>query len=153
LQCVAVCRSVSQCVAVCRSVSQCVAVCCSVLQCVAMCCSVLQCVAECVAVSCVLQCIASSTNYLRVCRERDRPWQTTPACIYPSKSPVSPPKCHVCDMIHSHMRATSSYEWGDQFIGVWPHSFADVCPSKYGVATVSRLLKIIGLFCRISSLL
>jgi len=32
-----------QCVAVCRSVSQCVAVCCSVLQCVAVCCSVLQC--------------------------------------------------------------------------------------------------------------
>jgi len=36
MQCVAVCRSVSQCVAVCRSVSQRVAVCCSVLQCVAV---------------------------------------------------------------------------------------------------------------------
>ena len=45
MQCVAVCRSVSQCVAVCCSVLQCVAVCCSVLQCVAVCCSVLQCVA------------------------------------------------------------------------------------------------------------
>jgi len=28
-----------------------------------------------------------------------------------------------------------------------------VAPSRYGVATISRLLKIIGLFCRISSLL
>jgi len=31
------------------------------------------------------------------------------------------------------------------------HSLADI--STYGVATISRLLKIIGLFCRISSLL
>ena len=80
LQCVAVCRNVSelqlvaeccvlhlacsstlyvlQCVAVCCSVLQCVAVCCSVLQCVAVCCSVSQC--EQVAVSCdVSQCVAA----------------------------------------------------------------------------------------------
>jgi len=62
LQCVAVCRSVSQCVAVCRSVSQCVAVCRSVLQCVAIRCNVLQCVAMCCN---VLQCVAMCCNSLQ----------------------------------------------------------------------------------------
>ena len=67
-----------QCVAVCRSVSQCVAVCCSVLQCVvdcvAVCCSLLQFVADCIAVRCrlcrsvlqiVLQCVTVCGSVLQ----------------------------------------------------------------------------------------
>jgi len=53
--CCSVCCSVLQCVAVCRSVSQCVAVCCSVLQCVTVCCSVSRYIAvRCIVLQCVI---------------------------------------------------------------------------------------------------
>jgi len=68
LQCVAVCRSVSQYVAVCCSVLQCAAVCCSVLQCVAVCRSLSQCVAVCRS---VLQCVAVCCSVPRVCRSHN----------------------------------------------------------------------------------
>jgi len=55
---------------------------------------------------------------------------------------------HVCDMTPSHV-------WHDIFIrATWLiHACGMIHSLCYGVATISRLLKIIGLFCRISSLL
>jgi len=123
---------------------QCVVVCCSVLQCVAVCCSVLQwhncadiqyaevhgsvavcgSVLQCVAVCCsLLQFVAVRCSYITV--------QTFNIlqCIvvYRSVLQCVAVCCSVCQCFYRY--------------------------PKYGVATISRLLKIIGLFCRISSLL
>jgi len=46
---------------------------------------------------------------------------------------------------------TLSDVWRDSFMYMHDHSFMYM--NDYGVATISRLLKILGLFCRISSLL
>ena len=127
LPCVAVCCSVLQCVAWCRRVLQRVAVCCSVLQCVAVCCSVLQCVAVCCS---VLQCLAaccSVLQYVPVCWAR-----LVCAGLFPQTSPT------MCGRFAERELHTEA---------LYKSS------THYGVASISRLLTIIGLFCRISSLL
>jgi len=129
LQCDAVCCSVLQCVAVCCSVMQCAAVCWEVLQCVAVCCSVLQCVAVCFS---TLQCAA-------VCHSV---WQ----CLFSDartsrySEDFSPP----LSLSLSHSLAISS---------AFSETSVRALLRSYGVSTISRLLKIIGLSCRISSLL
>jgi len=55
----------------------------------------------------------------------------------------------ICDVTHSRV-------WHDAFIRAMKHShawFIHAMTHSYGVTTICRLLKIIGLFCRISSLL
>ena len=113
-----------------RAQDLCVAVCCSVLQCVAVCCSVLQCGAVCCSVlQYVTVCCSVLQQYVAVC-------------------------CSVvqCGAVHSVC---------------WLHHAAPHCNTLqhtprynqqctviiYGVATVSRIDQIIGLFCRIASLL
>ena len=77
---------------------------------------------------------------------------------------------HMCDMTHSHLwhdsftcvkrlnhmcDMTLSYVWRDSSTrATWCFHMCDVThPYVYGVATMSRLLKMIGLFRRISSVL
>jgi len=130
LQCATLCCSVSQCVAVCCNLLQCVAVCCSVSQYVAVCCSVLQCAAvHCSALQCVAACCSALQFVVHI-------------AIVP-----------VRDMAHA-------YAWHDSWKCVtWLIHTTKQCvsnrgiPIQYGVATVSRIDKIVGLFCRISSLL
>ena len=126
LRCVAVCCSVLQCVAVCYSVLQCVAVCCRVLPCVAVCCSVLQCLAVCCS---VLRCDAHCSICLHYCN----------ICVHQKKEPYIPSK-----------RALYSFKKSPIFLQKEPYILPN---TPYGVATITRLLNIIGLFCRISSLL
>ena len=135
LQCVAVCYSVLHCVAetavrcselqfaaVCFSVLQCVSVCFSVLQCAAGCCSVLQCAA-------LRESRGTSpsggSGFLRVAVRRSV-LQCAAAC---------------CSVLQY------AAKWSRTFFACVYCVFAG-----YGVATISRLLKIIGLFCTISSL-
>jgi len=142
LQGVAGCCSVLQCVAVCCSVLQsescatllvsCVRrgrvreslwqVCCTMLQRVAGCCSVLQCVAVCCS---VLQCAAVCCSVL----------QCVAVCC--SKSHVqhclSPESAGVETQRQTQRQNVCLY----LYFGSW-----------YGVATISRLLKMIGLFCK-----
>ena len=120
--------SFHRCVAVCCSVLQ--FACCSMLQCVAVCCSVLQCVAvccsvlQCAAVCCsVLQCIAVGCSVLQ--------------CVAVCCSVL---QC-VAVCCRTHMRT-----WKLSFHKRGLHS------TQNRVATNSKLLKIMGLFCRISSL-
>ena len=104
---------------------QCVAVCCSVLQCIAVCCSVLQCVAVCCS---VFQCVAVCCSVL----------QCVPVCCSVSQCVAVWRTVLQCD--------------ADKFVSnsMPPRAAIAEC---YAVATVSRIDKIIGLFCRISSLL
>jgi len=141
---VAVCCSVLHCTAAaycnglpceaavrCHSVLQCVAVCCcSVLQCAAVCCSVLQCVAVCCS---VLQCVAVCCTVLR------QPYLHDVAARM-----LLHPLLHA--YIHTH-------PFTCMHICTRPYVYFNIHHSQYGVATISRLLKIVGLFCRISSLL
>ena len=133
-----ICATGPSCVAVCCSVLQCVSVCCSVLQCVetpavsgvALCCSVLQCSAVC-AVDC------SGLQWVAVCCSG---LQCVLQCVA------------VCSSMF-RMRS-----WSLSLSIVW---VSLVCAyvqcvgvlSVYGVAMISRLLKHIGLFCRIHYLL
>jgi len=144
LQCVAVCRSVLQCVAVCRSVLYLVAVCCSALHCIAVRCSVLQCAAVCCS---VLQCVAVSSLVCRILvvhkqiilkhyctlflRRRRGERDTTLTNTYHERE-TEPKRERVTEREDS---ARSVF---------WPHTEAGA-RSGYGVATISRLLKIIGL--------
>ena len=135
LQCIAVCCSLLQCIAVSCHISSltyqhvCVAVCCSVLQSVAVCCSVMSYqsidVSTCVCCS-LLQCIAVCGSALQ---------------------------CHVmsvhCSVTSYQLVSTCVYIHVLEGV-LDKHSSAR---RRYGVATMSRPLKIIGLFCRISSLL
>ena len=138
------CRSVLQCVAVCCSVLQGVAGCCRVLQNVAECCSVLQCVAVCY---CVLQCVAACCSVLQCVASRE-----TLCCLSkPSSLPHGRDNSHVAWLIHlrtfthltqrvhlgAFIRVTWHSEWGS-----WAGT------ETYGVAPTSRLLKIVGLFCK-----
>jgi len=155
VQCGAVCCSVLQCVAVCCSVLPCLVwamrrvactllhVWCSVLQCVAVCCSVLQCVAVCCSVelACTMLhvwCIWSShLTHLWMNHFMNKPgsfnslqytcvfWIRTLRCV-----------CWCPSVVHMKALHDSSLN-----------------ESCYGVATISRLLKMITLFCRTSSLL
>jgi len=120
LQCVAMC--IAMCVAVCVAV--CYNVCCSVLQCVlqcvAVCCSVLQCVLQCVAVCCsVLQCVL----------------QCVAMCVAVCCSVL---QCVAGDVAVAHARIS----WMNNVCNTYANGYG------YGEATISRLLKIIGLFCK-----
>jgi len=108
----------------CCSVLQCVAVCYSVLQCVAVYCSVLQCVAVCCS---VLQCVAVCCSVLQ--------------CVAACCSVLQCVKCFQTLPQFIPQRHRRSYKTHESQ-NLW-----------YGVATISRLLQIIGLFCRILSLL
>ena len=153
LQCVAVCYCVLQCVAVCCSALQCVAVCCSVLQCVAVCCSALQsgagksktgslpsllvfllsvyteiCIRKTGAkkgsrrLCNALQFIATHSNTLHRTASHCNTLQHTAT------------HCNTLQHTATHCRAASPPPLGTK--------------RSYGVATISRLLKIIGLFCK-----
>ena len=104
------------------SVLQCVAVCYSVLQCVTVRCSVLQCVAVCCSVS---QCFFMAQPSAGDCCEGgDRLWMS-----------------HGTHVNHSW----NTYEWVMSHIWM---SHATHVNESYGVATMSRRLKIISLFCK-----
>ena len=135
LQCVAVCCSVLQCVAVCGSVSPLhtkhaaihtiSAVCCSVLQCVAACCrctlnlQIFIQFLQCVAVCCsVLQCVAA-------CRRRTLNLQIFVQFPWVNRG-----------MFISNMN------WLEY------QSQRHRSYNYYGVATISNMLKNIGLFCK-----
>jgi len=95
------------------------------LQCVAGCCRVLQCVAVwCSVVQCVAVCCS--------------PLQCVAVC---------------CSLLQSVAVCCSLLQGGAEWS--WVARCVAVCSSmgQYGVATVSRIDKIIGLFCRIFSLL
>jgi len=119
------CGSVLQCVAVCCSV--CVAVCCSVLQ--SVCCSVWQCVgASMYTLWRLRQTSATSAKYI----------QTYTCAVYIDHGALDrrpQPHTHTHTHTHTNIRTKSTG------------------PTTYGVATISRLLEFIGLFCRIQSLL
>jgi len=160
--CVAVCHSVLQCVAVCCSVLQIRRPCTSdvsydiplwapgcVLQCVAVCCSVLQCVAVCCRYEdhipglykwrlkgktvswSVLECVGVCWSVLRVL-------QCVAVCCIVLQCVA------VCCSVLQCVAVCCRYEG---HVPVTSHMIY-----RYRVATISRLLKIIGLFCRISSL-
>ena len=151
LQCVAVCCSVLQCVAACCSVLQCVAVCCSVLQCVAVRCSMLQCVAVCCSVSQYV------TPRIPAC-----PWNLHDSlCI-----------CTLCCSVLQLCSSVLQYAALCGYAYILQHTTIDIQGSfpglvgpfranrkissvgtTYGVATISRLLKIISLFAKYMSLL
>jgi len=140
--CVAVCCSVLQCAAVCCSVLQCVAVrcsvCCSVLQCFAVCCSVLQCLAVCCS---VLQCVAVCCSVL----------QCVTVCCSGLQCAAMCCSVHTRTHTHTHTPIHTYTKTCSRAICCVRGSLCEVL--RYGVATISRHLKIIGLFCRISSLL
>jgi len=62
----------------------------------------------------------------------------------------------LCDVTHIHVRHDSTHSWiscAMSHTHTWMRNVINGPTTCYGVAKVSRLLKIIGLFCRISSLL
>jgi len=155
-----VCCSVLQCVAVSCSVLQCIGetalkkwkpptVRCSVLQCVAVCCSELQCVGGfhvCTAACCsVFQCVTVCSKH-RNRQVRLVVYNSVLQCV--AMDWRFPCLCYnmlqyvavCCGALITWKSPTASpiTSWANQ---------------EYGVATISRLLKILGLFCRISSLL
>jgi len=139
---------------------QCVAVCCSVLgwymsliagascthhivlQCVAVCCSVLQCIA----VRCgVLQCV----GLIHVCHHSAR-------ALGPLTSSPPPPlsflshwgTCACCSMLRCVAVCRSVLQCVAVCCDDDSGSRCSASGGEYGVATISRLLKIIGLFCK-----
>ena len=121
-------------------VSAFVAECCSVLQCVAVYRSVLHCVV--VFCSVVLGCAVERVE-MSVCFTM---------CVAVCRAECSLTTIHGTHLIHCHMIYTHT----DNTLpcGIQTHRHTDTQTIHcYGVATISRLLKIIGLFCRISSLL
>jgi len=150
LQCIAVCCSALQCVAVCCSMWQCVAVCCSVSRCVAVCCNMLQCVAVCRRVlQSVLLCLtAVESNYLA---HTAQPLAPTAAYLYMWHDPRTE-HTYICDVTH-WLSIPIHVTWLIYTCDIGTHSCIPTCVGRrpYGVATISRLLKITGLFCRISS--
>jgi len=174
LLCVAECYGVLRCVAVCCSVLQCVdvalgwcyiwvyfwgavccvAACCSVLQCVAVCCSVLQRVVMCwfrrysisplslrsrcrvlqrvVACCSVLQRVAASCSVL----------QHVAMCC----GVLNPPSSYL--FLICLDRNTSVILISLSYYMYVPSPSANLSLSPYGVASMTRLLKMIGLFCK-----
>ena len=153
------------CVAVCCSVLQCGSVCCSVLQCVAVWCSVLQCVAASVQVS--VPVYVATVAQMNVTLHISGSHVTQINESYNTHECV---KSHawmyhwtrMCDMTHwdmthwdmTHWDMTHSWMYHStqtNRIGHVSLSFSAYvmwCRSSHGVATISRLLKIIGLFCK-----
>ena len=162
LQCITACCSVLQCVAVCCSMLQRVAVCCSVLQCVAVCCSVLQCVAH--LRSAVRACVLSHST-----RTHRREHTSSRAHIDAFRSRRNAAHlrstvymCPFIHVFHSCCCVKFAHESSRTGKRSWDlpscHLLDKQIPScgnrcTYGVATVSRIDKIIGIFCRILSLL
>jgi len=169
--CVAVCCSVLQYVAVCCSMLQCVAVCCSVLQCVAVCRSVLHCVAVCCS---VLQCVAYTRQHLSyvpcACKHVLVNLRVLGFTFIICEDVVSHKGC-IYDAYHCHIHCRSlvrvyvhayihSCVHVFIYIIVYMHIYIHVCMYSYvlcvrlhlsyviWVATISRLLKIIRLFCK-----
>ena len=111
---------------------QCVAVCCIVLQCVAVCCSVLQCAAvcysvlQCVAVCCsVSQCVAVCCSVLQ--------------CVAVYCSDLGSRQASVFRVIC--------------ILSIFVAFVDDLLSVSILCNTIGRLLKIIGLFCKILPLL
>jgi len=176
LQCVAECCRVLQCVAVCCSVLQCVAVCCSVLQCVAVCCSVLhvfQCVAvcrtngsaaknrhcslrgPCVAVCfSVLQCVAICRSWRRLnLKYLDlQMGQFSCPLFWVPGTPVCSNE-NLFSILRTPVKTLAVVIIWSPISSVCGCSVMHKQQCSYGVATVSRIDQIIGLFCRIASLL
>jgi len=135
-------------------------VCCGVLQCVLPVkaavherrrsppnsCSVLQCVAVC------LLCVAVCCNLLHVCC-------SVLQCVLPVKAAVferriPPPNIHRPTMVCRIAEKNTFFKTGVAVLDVHligrNSQNSEVCSHvMYGVATISRLLKMIGLFCRI----
>jgi len=158
--CVAVYYSVLQCVTVCCSVLQYVAACCSVLQCVAVCRSMLQRVAVCRTseISSACMCAVafnthtSSRAHIDAFRSR-RNAAHLRSTVY---------MCPFIHVFHSCCCVKFAHESSRTGKRSWDlpscHLLDKQIPScgnrcTYGVATVSRIDKIIGIFCRILSLL
>jgi len=118
---IAVCCSVFQRVAACCSVLQRVAVCCSLLQCVAVCCSVLQ------------RCASRSSPFLNL-------YFVFKTGFYSI--------CSFCERVWLQHTAT-------RICNTLQHAYATHCNTHisitctyYGVASISRLLRMTGLFCK-----
>ena len=136
-----------QCVAACCSVIQCVVVCCSMLHCVAVCCSVLQCVA----IQDCLQYVAESCSTLHCvtvcCNVFFRALLRTAACYRVAETHRMP----YVYRSFSGKEHTISGSFAENNLQL-KASYGSLPPYTvccYGVATISRLLQIIGLFCRI----
>jgi len=160
LQCVAVCCSVLQCVAVPCSVLQCVAVCCSVLQCVAVSRSVLQWVAVCRTSHSVMSHLRiNQISHARRLSQSSHTYEWVMSYMTLSHVKNNVESCHTSKRVTSH-----TYEWLIWSFWIRTHIvsssmwtivtdsdfFLDwVMMLSYGVASISRLLKMIGLFFRI----
>ena len=105
----------------CCSVVQCVAVCCSVLQCVAVCYSMLQCVTVCCSVLHYVAVCCIVLQYVAVC------------CSL--TSPRIARQCSVCVCVCEREKERER-EIHTRIRG------------SYRVVSISRLLKIVGLFCQ-----
>jgi len=141
---------------------QCVTVCCSELQCVIACYSVLQCVAMSrSALRCVTVCFTTWCRHGPALLE----WQAAVRCSVLQWVAVcySVSQCvtSCCSMFHDMMSSRTGTSVLHnvasccsmlQYVAVCHSALKCGRTSYYGVAPISRLLKIIGLFCRISSL-
>ena len=110
---------------------QCGVVCCSVLsalQCVAVCCSVLQCVAVCCSV-------------LQYPSRRQKGPGDTYLILLGCKKKICKNLIHVCDV-------TQLYIPDMTHMNEPKREYARDSCIAYGVGTISRLFKIIGLFCK-----
>jgi len=132
---------VLECVAVCCSVLQCVAVCWSVLECVAVTCSVLQCALECVAVFAVP---SKRRQYHPSLSDGGTMYDHDPVCMYAC--------LFVCMYVGMFVRVYACRCTTHTRLQISHARISHIQISSYGVATISRLLKSIRLFCRISSL-
>jgi len=143
LQCVAMCCSVL--LHVWCDVFGCVAVCCNMLQCVAVCCGVLQSVAVCCR---VLQCgeWMCDVMYLDV-------WYDLLISVWHDSFIFVTWLIHLGDMAHSSWRHYSFTHVHTNCNQMCVHLSSAVADHQdaatyYGVATISRLLKITGLICK-----
>ena len=115
-------------------------VCCNILQCVTICCSVLQCVTI-----NMLQCVAVQHNTL----QHTATHYTTLHHTAPHCTTLQPTAAH-CNILRHTATPWVRQDHLDDLAKISP---LRGCGNRYGVATTYRLLKIIGLFCRILSLL